>query len=343
MLRKLMTVLNTIDSPRLTPCLIGPTGSGKTSLVENYAHDVGKRLVKVLPGTELPEEILGLPRPTRKDGVRIIEPVLRAELLLAVREACVLFLDELDKAREETHAAILTLLASREIRGHKLHAQTEIVCAMQPVSVEEFLSSETGKALSARLVFLSSWSLSRSYIEEKYGISVLDLIPEPNIILPILPESSLRQIEWSIKFITQAISCGLSEEEIKTVLRGVFPEHVAEELLSRVLSRDAVDPWSIAKERGTLTDLVHKVPVGELCERLAWIWLADWQAGCEALVRVATETDVETASVSIYEALKEMESVQRANGTLEWDVEENEGVRVFSEALERIAKKWQEQ
>lgn len=343
-IREIFDLVNEISEPRLTVCLIGKTGSGKTAIAQEIAENKGLKLVKILPGTENPDEILGLPRPVRQGKLRVIEPILRRELSDVVNSPGLLFIDELDKAREETHAAILTLLANREVRGIKLHSETLVICAMQPVDPEVFLASETGEALSARLVFVPVDGIAATYIQQKYNVEVRDLIEDKTPSVPILFKPSARQVEFGIQLIRNMKRKQYRDEDIIWLLSCVVGQGTAEELFNRVSAADIFDPWEVAEREGSLRELVSKVPVGELYDKLSWIWLKDWKAGCDAAKRICTETDVETASSVLYEALKDMDNKRiQLGGILEWNVEEEDGVEYFARTLNEIAKIWKEQ
>lgn len=179
---------------RLWPVLVGPTGSGKTSRVRAWADQHGYTVRTILLGTMLPEEILGIPR------------VVGGRTVWSLPEWCptdgcspsILFLDELDKARPEAVAAVLTLLAELRIRDHFLPSDTLIVGAMQPVP-DDWLADETARALRARIVPIPV-SYDWSYLERQYGVSLRGF-PSSTPSIPALPEPSMRQVEYVLELI----------------------------------------------------------------------------------------------------------------------------------------------
>lgn len=181
------------DEARQAPCWIGPTGSGKTARATALASALGLRLEVLLPGTALPEDILGLPQVA--DGrTHWTLPDWAAR---ACEQPTLILIDELDKARAETHGALLTLLSAHELRGQRLHPQSRIVCAMQPVDRAEWLATETGRALSARLVYLPI-TYDRARTAGAWGCTADDLAvaagEEPAPVAPTLPVISDRQL-----------------------------------------------------------------------------------------------------------------------------------------------------
>lgn len=232
----------------VAPCLYGPTGSGKTSRIERFAAEkFGGNLKKLLPGTSLPEDILGIPRVSGK-YTRWFIPEMFKEV---IENRGVLFIDELDKAREETHAALLTLISSREIRGERLHPQTVIVCAMQPVNKTRWLRSETGAALSARLVFIRTKYERGRFL--KFGVDLSGLPQPEEVEFPTLPYLSDRQAEFI---------CHLADK------LGIFtksdierPEYKTfKEIISGIVNPEMVDPIAeMFGNRGMVIQRNHQI------------------------------------------------------------------------------------
>ncbi len=332
--------------PSLTPCLVAETGEGKTARVRELADMKKLPMFVILPATEEPTDLLGYPRPEEYEGIPVIRHLLREELLLAVEQPCLIFIDELDKAREETHAALLTLLASREVRGRKLHEESLVVCAMQPVDRGIFLATKTGEALSARLVFLDATGMGRNYLEKRYSISYDKIIESPSIELPILGEVRPRQAHWGTEAVFAAAKLGWNDEQIVELLCGVIPRGAAELLLERIYNSDWLDPWEIAHKQGRLLELVDKVPIGELQERVSWLLCTAWRPFCRALSRILIETDVETAaSVLQREFGKATQQIDAAGGIIDPEPELSleEGVKIFREEMEKVVEVWKKE
>lgn len=191
------------ETARQWPCFIGPTGAGKTARARQIADALCMRLVTLLPATCLPEDILGLPR---VEGGRTVWS-LPDWAATAQSEPCLIFIDEADKARTETVGALLTLMSGLSVRDVSLHPATKIIVAMQPVDRAEFLSTETGRAFAARLVFLPV-SYDRARIASMFGIDADALTAaagsEPAPELPVLPVISDRQLEAAMTFCNAA-------------------------------------------------------------------------------------------------------------------------------------------
>lgn len=217
----------------LTPCLVGETGTGKTSRVYKLAAELGLPVRQLLLQTQMPEEILGIPKAASGRGGRRTVWHPAEWLVEASRRPVVLFLDELDKPRQENRSALLTLLAERAVNGVVLHPQTVIIAAMQPVERDEWLCDETGKALSARLIFLpvreaEAWR----GLETRFGIDLSWYECAKPPVAPVLDRPSPRQVAWALEFLR--FDHGLSADEVNTVLLGLFHASFAERLLRSV-------------------------------------------------------------------------------------------------------------
>ena len=269
-LRDLVTInarIRTAGVQALVPCLIGETGVGKTSRVAQLAEQLGLPVLRVLPGTETPEDLLGYPRAVRSQGgAWVVQPLPREELHRAVQEPLVLLVDELDKAREETLSALLTLFAERRVRNLTLHPDSVIVAAMQPVEPAVWLASKTGEALAARLLFIPCTSSEAwAHLRDRYGLS-LKFLPETEPpALPILPRPAPRVIEYAISLVREMLAAGSSDEEILSTLHGCLEAHFAAELLDEVKASDLYDPFDRLAAEGRLRNGRRPPPWASLC------------------------------------------------------------------------------
>ena len=111
---------------------MGKTSSGKTWWVQ---HELSQQLklpiVKVLLQNEQPDEVLGYPKYLKEDTLTYLKPAWWTD------EPSIFFFDELDKARDELHACILTLMREGTIRGRQLPSGSVIICAMYHLSMNK--------------------------------------------------------------------------------------------------------------------------------------------------------------------------------------------------------------
>lgn len=110
--------------------LIGHPGVGKTAMVETQYKDA---TVKLLLSSMVEEDVSGLPW---REGVdeRRTKPMFikQLEKLSNNFEKVCLFLDEMDKARQEVADTLLTLVQSRQVGEWKLPINCDIIAAANP-------------------------------------------------------------------------------------------------------------------------------------------------------------------------------------------------------------------
>lgn len=269
------------NASKLIPCLYGETGVGKTSIVREIANDLGKQVHVMLLHHMLPEDVAGVPRITSRGTVKWARPEI-------YNSDGILFLDELDKPHRDLQGAVLTLIAENRIGDTIVKA--DLVAAMQPVSADEFLADETGKALAARLIFIPvdrNSSLDR--IEKLYGVNVGFLKNKKGLEFPLLPEPSPRQIEWLIKFWFWLLAREENPETIfEFVVTGVLPGDFGKQLIENLKSPHL----GINRYRGMLRlcaddEYVMKLTVEQIEELIKNTWLEISEETFLKLVREA--------------------------------------------------------
>ncbi|BBH21421.1 ATP-binding protein [Paenibacillus baekrokdamisoli] len=92
----------------------GPPGIGKSSLVEQFADELGLACVSLLGSQLAPEDIIGVPQ--IKDGVSEFCP----PKMIARNEPYCLFLDELNACSQEVQKAFYSLIHERRIGEYRL-------------------------------------------------------------------------------------------------------------------------------------------------------------------------------------------------------------------------------
>lgn len=101
----------------------GPPGIGKSSLVEQFALEVGLDVVTLL-GTQLaPEDLIGVPQ-IQNGKSRFCPPEQ-----IARDEPYLLFLDELNASSTEVQKAFYSLIHDRRLGSYKLHKNSVVIGA----------------------------------------------------------------------------------------------------------------------------------------------------------------------------------------------------------------------
>lgn len=276
----------------LRPCLVGHTGVGKTALVQAAAKELGLPLQVLLLQAMLPEDILGLPQRGRT-GVRWLPPEWA---IRAANEPTVLFMDELDKPGRESIAAVLTLMRSLSLHGVRLHDKTVIVAAMQPVDRAIWLTSETTRALAARLIFLPlAPATGYDYVARTTGATwATDLAAhlEP-VDVPALEIPSPRQVDDLIRLARAGVDPHLLAEGSA---HGKMADWLAARLAEEAGKAKDADPPTI--------DAMPVEAVAAALPRLAVEGpVEQWQ---QAIVRVYSELPPEAVQAAMqaqYEAV----------------------------------------
>jgi hypothetical protein len=260
---------------RVWPCLVGETGTGKTSRAEALRKALGfEHLEVVLLHSEEGTDVLGLPRV--RGGVTVFAP--RERWIAAASRPTLIFLDEMDKARKDVVGSVLTLLSSLWVYGVRLHPQTAIVAAMQPVDVDLWRESKTHAAFSARLCFVpvdetEAWT----WISKREGVDLADIYGVGEMPpLPVNKRVSPRQAHWFTRFLAQydddthaglryAVGEGLGatreqvDEHLARVRRLADPR-----LRLRLLSQDKRRLLEWVAEVATFTDLTTPAAIEAL-------------------------------------------------------------------------------
>lgn len=119
---QLMEILLNIAPVR--PVFIwGAPGIGKSSLVEQFAEDVGLPCVSMLGSQLAPEDIIGVPQ-IRGDTSEFIPPKM-----IARKEPYLLFLDELNACSQEVQKAFYSLILEKRIGEYHLPQGSIVVGA----------------------------------------------------------------------------------------------------------------------------------------------------------------------------------------------------------------------
>jgi hypothetical protein len=298
----------------LRPCLIGATGAGKTARVRQIAGELGRPLVTLLLQTMLPEDILGLPRVVRRETVWALPDWVRR----AADNPHLIFLDELDKPRPEVVSAVLTLIWDLEVRGARLHPETVVVAAMQPVDRDLWLADETMRALAARLIFIPI-SAGEGYerlaqLTQLPWVTELAAGEEPPA-PPVLDKPSPRQLDCALRLIRRG-----ADPEL--VIRGICAPQTADWILSKLSSAGPrPDELGLTPEvaAARLPDLAVNGPA---------------QAWAQALAALFIEGDPDLVSRAL---ARQYEAVSAA-GQLCGDEPEDKIVAAFKEACVRVAR-----
>lgn len=148
----------------------GPPGTGKSSLVEEFALDLEMDCVSLLGSQLAPEDLIGVPE--IRDGRSHFCPPSQ----IARDEAYVLFLDELNACSHDVQKAFYSLIQERRLGEYKLHPDS-IVIAAGNRSQDSAIVKPMSSALLNRLMHVHLRVSTKDWMNwaKKNGISHLVL------------------------------------------------------------------------------------------------------------------------------------------------------------------------
>jgi hypothetical protein len=320
------------ETPRLWPCLVGPTGSGKTARVRQLATKLGLPLVSPPLTQGLPEDFSGLPRVTERGYTWHLPPWA----VQASKEACVVFFDEIDKASEDHQKILLPVLHELEIHGRPLHPGSIMVCAMQSPT-EAWRNTETGAALSARIVPLTVMA-SSDYITRKFNVDLSGLT-WPTYTIDLKKEPTMRGLDWLFTYMGREPR----PEYHLGVAKAMFGEEIGTLLVGRYNNR-ALTPESVCRLINQDPTIVERLTVNELAALGTY---AMFNLNCTAYeavhYKIMTEGTEEDSAVFMKDQFNE--KVRRQGPNVQPieifpGCEESEVVEMINTIAKRVGTAW---
>ncbi len=152
------------------PVFVGTTGLGKTSLVKEFAEEVGAKLVPLPLSTKDPFEISGMLFPD-KENKRVVE--FDVSIFRDLKDGDILFLDEVLNAPLATFKSLLTVLSERTLgSGYKL--PDIMICG----AANEEGMTKLLPQVSQRFLFYKVWEnlkIFSKYFKDKYFLDASTL------------------------------------------------------------------------------------------------------------------------------------------------------------------------
>jgi len=153
---KLLDIVWAMD-PKLTVCLVGETGIGKTPIVHQWCRSKKGFMYPLNFGHMTQEEVSMIMFSEKGDSFDFVPPQWLLDLNQhAIDDGCsVLFLDEWNRGDKAMVNALFTLTDERRVHNFKLHPNVLVVAAMNP-SDGSYLVNEAEKdhAIRKRLNFV---------------------------------------------------------------------------------------------------------------------------------------------------------------------------------------------
>jgi hypothetical protein len=141
---------------------------------------------------------------------------------------------------------------------------------MQPVHPDVFLSTQTGEAIAARLIFLPlDVEEAYQYVYDKHGRRKIDFgIQHAGIELPLLKIPSPRQMDWLFSWYDQARMVDFQPNEreaaTKMILSGMAPAILHDAIVGELEHTNEVNLDAVFSAIQEVPERLEQLPIGEL-------------------------------------------------------------------------------
>ena len=149
-------------NPQIVPCLVGPTGIGKTAIVHQVAESIGAELIYF----NMAQQNQGdnaLPVPHINAGQTLVQYALHhkvQEILDNPDKDFIVMCDELGRGQIPVLSEWMTVLNERQIQGRKFSNNVRFIAAMNPSSTmkgyedTDYITTEMDPAHLTRFHFI---------------------------------------------------------------------------------------------------------------------------------------------------------------------------------------------
>lgn len=317
---------------KLWPWLVGPTGSGKTTRVHEYARRRGLPVIAVHLHSMLTEEILGIPEIRDNRTIWTLPD-------WATDRPAIIFFDEVDKAPMERLGVVMTTLAELRVRNRPLHPDTLMILASQPVD-PGWVEDETGAAIRARTVPLAvSYDWQR--LEQMFPPINLGFLPADVPQIPALPKPSARQVEYCLGVLYGPFS----EEHAKLITHSVLGTTWAERLLQQM--EQVINPENVVKGLLQRPERTKTMPTAVLSKIMDKVLIhGNGQLLHDTFVRVIAESSPDAAQEAIKQMLsRARDAVLAAGGEMQFlqgepDFDQDKWLNLVNSIAAELGSRW---
>ena len=177
-IKELHELLPYLFEAQVTPLLIGSHGIGKSQAVAQFAKEHGYLFVDVRLGALADSgDLTGLPEFVKdKLGNSIATKFMQPDWLPKDGQKCLVFLDEVNRAKRDLLQAIFQLVLDRRIGQYNLPAESVIVAAMNPPTGDYTVTDVSDAAFMDRFCHIKLTPSKKeflTYMENKGATSSL--------------------------------------------------------------------------------------------------------------------------------------------------------------------------
>ena len=246
----------------LVPVFYGVSSAGKTFFAERLAAAIGAEFIHLLLQQSKPDDVAGCQVITLEGELTVELPwwFKRARAAAAAGRPVVIFLDELNLARDEVKAAVMTFMRERKLYDAQLTGDVLVLGACNPGAFEE--------AFRRRCVFIP-WPMDQERLAVVAGESALaqaflrlsgEEINAANSAVKYRPPApEFSAVPVALLAAAEADILGLDRQERAYVLRLLMPEEKADALLKE-LARGARSLDAFLEDPERLADQVARLP-----------------------------------------------------------------------------------
>ena len=231
-------LMEAVDRARskIVPCLMGPSGIGKTEGIEAFAKRHDRQVVHLIASQVLPTEVSGMTMPNQETHSM---DVFDHSRISHMRDGDILFLDELLKGQQQVLSACLTMVQERRLMSGTPLPDVIIVAAANPLASPKMLPLE----IRQRFLFVDVEFDKRSWCSYMQGRGV----PRPENVIDRL-ETRHEGSDWNTLTPRTATKLMLwlrdvagteSETTVRRVIRGMFGGEVLNDIAASLIGEDA--------------------------------------------------------------------------------------------------------
>ena len=253
-------LMEAVDRARseIVPCLMGPSGIGKTEGIEAFAKRHGRQVVHLIASQVLPTEVSGMTMPNQETHSM---DVFDHSRISHMRDGDILFLDELLKGQQQVLSACLTMVQERRLMSGTPLPDVIIVAAANPLASPKMLPIE----IRQRFMFVEVEFDARSWCQYMRELDV----PSPEQMLDMLvtrhegddwntltPRTATKLMLW-----LKGVAGTDSEATVRRVISGMFGSDVVNAIAASLLADDVKEEVRTPLEQ--VTDRVCEL-IGDL-------------------------------------------------------------------------------